>query len=90
MSACAVTKLEADLSGAGLRIGIVRCRFNQPVGDALLASCSARLAELGVGDITVAEVPGALEAPLALQSLAARKARTVLSGQLYPEGKEQH
>ena len=71
MSACAVTKLEADLSGAGLRIGIVRCRFNQSVGDALLASCSARLAELGVGDITVAEVPGALEAPLALQSLAA-------------------
>jgi 6,7-dimethyl-8-ribityllumazine synthase len=54
-----------------LRIGIVRCRFNEPVGDALLAACCGRLGELGVTDITVATVPGALEAPLALQSLAA-------------------
>jgi 6,7-dimethyl-8-ribityllumazine synthase len=65
------TEIKADPAGAGLRVGIVRCRFNEPVGDALLAACSARLAELGVTDITVASVPGALEAPLALQSLAA-------------------
>ncbi len=71
MSGSGVTNLEVNLAGAGLRIGIVCCRFNEPVGDALLAACTGRLAELGVTDITVATVPGALEAPLALQGLAA-------------------
>ncbi len=69
----AVTDLAINLDGSGLRIGIVRCRFNEPVGMALLGACRARLADLGVGDkdITLASVPGALEAPLALQGLAA-------------------
>ena len=68
-----VLNIETDLAGAGLRIAMVRCRFNEPVGLALLAACRARLAELGVSDkdITLASVPGALEAPLALQRLAA-------------------
>ncbi len=62
----------SDLSGAGLRVGIVVARFNQSVGEALLASCSAELAKLGVNasDIQVASVPGALEIPLVLQKLA--------------------
>jgi 6,7-dimethyl-8-ribityllumazine synthase len=59
--------------GGGLRIGIVRARFNEPIGRAELDTCLARLAELGVqrGDIRVVDVAGALEAPLALQKLAA-------------------
>ncbi len=62
-----------NLSGRGLRVAIVRARFNERVGTAMLAACRARLVELGVaeGDITVASVPGALEVPLALQKLAA-------------------
>ncbi|HWA13697.1 MAG TPA: 6,7-dimethyl-8-ribityllumazine synthase [Burkholderiales bacterium] len=58
--------------GAGLRIGIAVARFNQPVGEGLLAACMAELAKLGVrpADIHVASVPGALELPLALQKLA--------------------
>jgi 6,7-dimethyl-8-ribityllumazine synthase len=65
--------IEPDMAGAGLRIAIVRCRFNEPIGLALLAAASARLKELGVieSSITVVSVPGALEAPLALQGLAA-------------------
>jgi 6,7-dimethyl-8-ribityllumazine synthase len=59
-----------DLSGAGLRIGIVRSRFNEGVGLALLKACGARLKELGVTNVKTASVPGALEAPLALQKLA--------------------
>lgn len=63
---------EPNLSGAGLRIGIVVGRFNREVGDGLLAACTAELARLGVrsGDISVATVSGALEIPLAVQKLA--------------------
>lgn len=62
----------ADLTGAHLKIGIVVARFNRPVGEGLLASCTAELGRLGVrnADIEVATVPGALEIPLALQKLA--------------------
>jgi 6,7-dimethyl-8-ribityllumazine synthase len=62
-----------NLDGAELRIGIVQARFNAWAGEALLAACLAELANLGVdeGDVTVLTVPGALEVPLALQTLAA-------------------
>ena len=67
-----IEKLEPDLRGAGLRIGIVVSRFNREVGEALLAACTAALKQRGVlaSDIRVVGVPGALEAPLALQKLA--------------------
>lgn len=67
-----IYNLTPNLSGAGLRIGIVVGRFNREVGEGLLAACRAELARLGVrsGDITVATVPGALEIPLAVQKLA--------------------
>ena len=61
-----------NLSGAGLRIGIVVGRFNKDVGDGLLTACTAELVKLGVqrADMTIVTVPGALEIPLALQKLA--------------------
>lgn len=65
-------KLEPELKGAGLRIGIVMSRFNPEVGEALLGACTAALRKHGVAasDIRVVTVPGALEAPLALQKMA--------------------
>ena len=62
----------AGLSGAGLRVGVVVARFNEKVGEGLLAGCTAELAKLGVNAsaIRVVTVPGALEIPLALQKLA--------------------
>ena len=65
-------ELEPDLNGKGLRIGIVLSRFNSDIGDGLLSACKAELIKLGVADsaITVATVPGALEAPLILQHMA--------------------
>jgi 6,7-dimethyl-8-ribityllumazine synthase len=67
-----IEKLERDLNGSGLRIGIVMSRFNQDVGEGLLSSCTAALGKHGVreSDIRVISVPGALEVPLALQKLA--------------------
>ncbi|MBI2509916.1 MAG: 6,7-dimethyl-8-ribityllumazine synthase [Betaproteobacteria bacterium] len=65
-------RLEPDLNGAGLRIGIVMSRFNQDAGEGLLSSCAAALAKHGVRarDIRVVTVPGAPEVPPALQNMA--------------------
>jgi len=61
-----------DLKGEGLRIGIVWSRFNEEIVRGLLTACDKQLVELGVAadDIYVMSVPGALELPLALQTLA--------------------
>ena len=65
-----MAEIEPDSSGEGLRVGIVRSRFNERIGVAMLEACRKRLGELRVTALTVVSVPGALEAPLALQKLA--------------------
>lgn len=69
----AIDFIAPDLDGAGLRIGLVQARFNEWVGEGLAQSCIGELAQLGVDedDITHVTVPGALEIPLALATLAA-------------------
>ena len=64
--------IEPNLDGSQLRIGIVQARFTNEVGSAMLAAAVAKLKTLGVRDdnITVTTVPGALEIPLVLQSMA--------------------
>ena len=63
---------EQALNGSRLRIGIVQARFNEGVTGALHAACLAELTALGVRpeNITHLTVPGALEVPIALQTLA--------------------
>ena len=65
-----------DLAGEGLHIGIVRARFNDAVTRRLQEACVAELAALGVAekDLTLVEVPGALEIPAAI-ALALRAKR---------------
>jgi 6,7-dimethyl-8-ribityllumazine synthase len=67
-----VRELEPNLDGTGLRVGIVMSRFNRDVGEGLLSGCCQELARLGVASasITLATVPGALELPLTLQTMA--------------------
>jgi 6,7-dimethyl-8-ribityllumazine synthase len=67
-----VATFETNLSGDGLRFGIVQARFNADVGHGLLSSCLAELKHMGVADEDVLHVtvPGALEIPLALQKMA--------------------
>jgi len=61
-----------QLNGEGLRIGIVRARFNDAITRQLAESCVAELLALGVAerDIEHLTVPGALEVPLVLKALA--------------------
>lgn len=65
-------EIDPDLSGNGLRIGIVMSRFNREIGEGLLSGCCQELRHLGVraDDVTLVTVPGALELPLALRALA--------------------
>lgn len=67
-----IHRFSPNLSGRGLRIGVVMSRFNPEVCEGLLSRCLAELEVLGVAreDIQVATVPGALEIPLALKTLA--------------------
>jgi len=68
-------EIEKNLNGKGLRIGIVQSRFNEVVCEGLLAACRQQLVQSGVSenDITLANVPGALEIPLVLQAMAQSK-----------------
>jgi 6,7-dimethyl-8-ribityllumazine synthase len=63
---------DMPLDGVGLRIAIVRARFNNAITRRIEQACVAELAVLGVVDrhIKQVSVPGALEIPLALKALA--------------------
>ncbi|MGE5492768.1 MAG: 6,7-dimethyl-8-ribityllumazine synthase [Actinomycetota bacterium] len=67
-----IYEYDQNLKGAGLKVGIVMSRFNQDVCEGLLSACVSELKRLGVADdhMTIATVPGALEIPLTLQTLA--------------------
>ena len=61
-----------ELIGEGLRIAIVRARFNDAITGKLAQACLSELERLEVdeGDIRHVSVPGALEIPVALKALA--------------------
>ena len=66
--------ITSQLNGKKLRIGIVQARWNADITDSLAAACLGELMQLGVKakNVTLVQVPGALEVPLALQALADR------------------
>ena len=72
-----------NLEGKGLRIAIVWSRFNEELVRKLLTAADRQLVELGVdpAHIDVVSVPGALEIPLVLQTLALE--RRGLAGSRY-------
>jgi 6,7-dimethyl-8-ribityllumazine synthase len=61
------------LSGAGLRIGVVRARWNAHIVDRLAQGVGRGLAALGVdpGDVVDVMVPGSFELPMGARVLAA-------------------
>jgi 6,7-dimethyl-8-ribityllumazine synthase len=65
-----IREIEPNLSGSGLRVGVVMARFNKDIGEGLLSGCCQELRRLGVAGTTLATVPGALEIPLTLQTMA--------------------
>ena len=67
-----IHEYDTAVVGDGLSVGIVMSRFNPDICEALLAACTTELRRLGVADcdIEIATVPGALEIPLVLQTMA--------------------
>ncbi|MBL4671533.1 MAG: 6,7-dimethyl-8-ribityllumazine synthase [Arenicella sp.] len=67
------TTLSGELHGQNQKLGIVLGRFNSFIGDALLSGAIDVLARHGVdtNNITVVNVPGAFEIPLAVKKMAA-------------------
>jgi 6,7-dimethyl-8-ribityllumazine synthase len=67
-----MNRTDPRLRGEGLRIGVVWSRFNEEIVRELVTACDKQLVELGVAaaDIDAVSVPGALEIPIALQTLA--------------------
>jgi len=61
-----------ELIGEGLRIGIVRARFNDAITSKLVEACLAELQRLDVDDSDIRHitVPGALEIAVALKAMA--------------------
>lgn len=68
----ALDATDPRLNGKKLTIGIVQARFNADVTGALAQACQDELHRLGVPpkNITLVQVPGALEIPTALQAMA--------------------
>jgi 6,7-dimethyl-8-ribityllumazine synthase len=62
------------VSARGLRVAVLRALFNRPVTDGLLAGAREALAEMEAARVTVFDVPGAFELPLAAGA-AARSGR---------------
>ena len=64
--------IKPNLDGSALKIGIVQSRFNEPVVMKMNQACVDALLAHGVkvANITHITVPGALEIPIALQTIA--------------------
>ena len=67
-----MNSINVNLDGRHLRIGIVQSRFNEPVVAGMLSACVAELHKCGVRaeSIDHVSVPGALEIPVVLQTMA--------------------
>ncbi|HVP87619.1 MAG TPA: 6,7-dimethyl-8-ribityllumazine synthase [Casimicrobiaceae bacterium] len=68
----AVRRIASSTRAEHMRVGVVVSKFNAEIGERLLQSALKALADSGVAEsaISIASVPGALEAPLALQRMA--------------------
>ena len=67
-------EIAPSLNGKKLRIGIVQARFNEDITHAMTEACLGELMRLGVKakNVTLVQVPGALEVPMGLMALAER------------------
>ncbi len=70
-----IRTVEAQLTGEGLKMGVIVSRFNSFICERLLEGCLDALLRHGVarGDITIYRVPGSFEIPLMAKHLAASK-----------------
>ncbi|MDD5541670.1 MAG: 6,7-dimethyl-8-ribityllumazine synthase [Acidobacteriia bacterium] len=76
MSKRKLHRISGELDARGKKFGIVVSRFNNFIGERLLASALEALTQLGANpsrDVTVVTVPGAFEIPQAASRMARSK-----------------
>lgn len=77
-------------SGSDIHIGVAVARWNQTITDRLLTGALGRLETLGVDEVTVVHVPGALELPLACMKLAERGCDAIVAIGAVVKGETDH
>ncbi|HEX6222397.1 MAG TPA: 6,7-dimethyl-8-ribityllumazine synthase [Acidimicrobiia bacterium] len=82
--------IEGSNAGNGLHIGIAAARWNQAITDELLDGALRHLKTLGIGDVTVVRVAGALELPLACKKLAESGCHAVVAIGAVVKGETDH
>jgi 6,7-dimethyl-8-ribityllumazine synthase len=83
-------RARGELDAYGLRIGIVRSLFNQPVTDGLLQGAIEVLEEAGAEDVTIIDVEGAFEVPVVAQRLVGDGCDSVIALGAVIEGETDH
>ena len=82
--------LPEGLDAAGLRVAIVRATFNREITDGLLDGAQDLCARVGVGVVTLVDVPGAFELPLLAQRLAVAGYDAIVALGAVIEGETDH
>lgn len=85
-----ITVIEPGSDGAGVHVGIAAAMWNREITDRLLEGATARCEELGVAEVTVIRVPGALELPLAARALAGSGCHAVVAIGTVVKGETDH
>ena len=85
-----VTSFEGTVDGAGLHVGIAVAMWNQTITERLYEGAKKRCEELGVEQVSVLTVPGALELPLAAQALAKQGCDAVVAIGAVVRGETDH
>ncbi len=82
--------IEGVADGAGLHIGLAVASWNQIITDRLLDGAESRCKTLGVSEVTVLRVPGALELPLAAKALIDQGCNAVVAVGTIVKGDTDH
>jgi 6,7-dimethyl-8-ribityllumazine synthase len=82
--------VRGELDASGLRIGVIRSLFNQPVTDGLLAGAAEVLEEAGAEDVVSIDVEGAFEVPVVAQHLVRQGCDAVIALGAVIEGETDH
>lgn len=85
-----IRTFEGSDDAKGLHIGIAAARWNQAITDRLVDGATGRLEELGVQEVTLLRVPGALELPLAARKLAEAGCDAVVAVGTVVKGETDH
>jgi 6,7-dimethyl-8-ribityllumazine synthase len=85
-----VTRIDVESGRVPERIGIAVSAFNEPITEPMLDAALAEAERAGVAEVVVLRVPGAMELPLAAQSLAEEGCEAIVAIGAVIKGETDH